>query len=1218
MEGSGFHQPQFSEDVAWLPPWLNPHKLSLHFEQVNDTQTFSQVAHRDLKHIQRSDGQNTCSFLRGEVGFNGCLFLSGETNLSLERSPSMQNMAPFHLHLSSDYYAERSSSQVPQLNISLENRTLEDRSSLDTLKGSHILSLQPIPQIPFNPNNRGSSRNFEESMPQTVKPKKAKQSSLAHLDKSSKDTHPVSLDSRYLKSADMDDAVELSVAASEALAISDLVKSSFGSESYSSSVILKIALKVKMARKQCCVDEFDVSSASIEEFNGNNDLSDLDDNSMADAFDDVGLCPVQIVNSGVIPCSNAGILDNNTSPLHPERNVGQCHEFFYSSKQSLVKECSSKLQNTCSACKNDTHVSNTCLSKSLGRSDGENERPSIDIKSKGEHVFSTIPSQGSVIGPHVDRIRSNDSLSQSLPEEHMGLCPNDSCGSRGIICGANELQSVAMDDSVMATTIRITSKESNLKEEGLNLFSIGPCKKLSSFWTQDSIDGVEGGKVEHALIIEPFKSRWLGGWTGKEAGMNADSTCKRNNGMPNLFVGETSFFSESVEVVDECSSVHKQETRLDIGTSGLQHGDLCSNIDNEITFSQTTLVRLSNSYQIDPLCSFVACSIDVENAHLGLSPNQQNNREEYGKDSNLNNEELVEIESLDPSTMLPSSEVATSPMASTHPVQHVQLEPEDSGHMKRTEMFSLKNYSTRAPNGTVCWEAQGVDVSVGSRSSLINTTENNIFSSYSNCDHSRSSKHHNSLYSIGILNSKLSSMCMDVGNCRTSNFQFGKQTERNQLNSTTNNEFLESEADTLNCDRTANDGIKVQSDPLEGDQSPSILNFGKRRRVYRTIESKESEEDSQQKASISYMRKFISSNDKEVNNGGCEEYASCVAFHSHQDEGKNLKRKRVRFSEADIRLHQYSTCQKSTSQVLKCLSRTTSSNRTAELPKKQNRKSSRRGKASASIISSKQGSENGKCYPTANCRSQKGLIFQGLEFMLTGFSSKKRREFEMLIRKNGGVVLCHIPAPSINIRGKRVTWYKNQKLPIILSPEKVQTSKFLYGCAINTALLKPSWLTDSIAAGFVLPPERYKVISSHSSEKKQMERGQSNPRSNHMYIFERLGIMLYGKLSFCTKMATVIKHGGGQVFKTMKWLVESLRNRNNTMGIIIIEDAGRATRHLRHCASEHKLPVMPSSWIINSLLLGRLLPTQENDPCDIPRTAKATTISEAIEESEEI
>ena len=64
------------------------------------------------------------------------------------------------------------------------------------------------------------------------------------------------------------------------------------------------------------------------------------------------------------------------------------------------------------------------------------------------------------------------------------------------------------------------------------------------------------------------------------------------------------------------------------------------------------------------------------------------------------------------------------------------------------------------------------------------------------------------------------------------------------------------------------------------------------------------------------------------------------------------------------------------------------------------------------------------------------FIFQGTEFLLTGFSSQKERDTEALIRNAGGVVLSDIPSPP-NSRGKRISTLYRLQLPIILCMRKV-------------------------------------------------------------------------------------------------------------------------------------------------------------------------------------
>ncbi|KAK9058016.1 hypothetical protein SSX86_022856 [Deinandra increscens subsp. villosa] len=220
----------------------------------------------------------------------------------------------------------------------------------------------------------------------------------------------------------------------------------------------------------------------------------------------------------------------------------------------------------------------------------------------------------------------------------------------------------------------------------------------------------------------------------------------------------------------------------------------------------------------------------------------------------------------------------------------------------------------------------------------------------------------------------------------------------------------------------------------------------------------------------------------------------------------------------------------------------------------------------------------------------KALLFHDLKFLLTGFSVKMHKQIKNLIQNNGGMVFDDIPSPPTS-RRKRC-----QKLPpLILCPKKLLTTKFLYGCAVNAGILNVAWLFDSVDEGLILPHQKYKVLNDHASDNRRSTIG--NP--NH-FIFDDIAIMLHGKPDFCRKMAIVIKHGGGSVFKTFHWLVKSLDSKKVSMGVIVVEDENGISRQLRQCALEQKIPMMPYNWIISSLYAGRLLPSLQSELPDHP------------------
>lgn len=223
-------------------------------------------------------------------------------------------------------------------------------------------------------------------------------------------------------------------------------------------------------------------------------------------------------------------------------------------------------------------------------------------------------------------------------------------------------------------------------------------------------------------------------------------------------------------------------------------------------------------------------------------------------------------------------------------------------------------------------------------------------------------------------------------------------------------------------------------------------------------------------------------------------------------------------------------------------------------------------------------------------RSRKKLIFQGIQFLVTGFSSRKEKDIDGLVCNNGGIVLPDIPCPSS--RGQKMSKSNCKGPPVILSSKKLQTKKFLYGCAVNALIVNVSWLTDSVAAGSMLPPWKYMIISNQAD---CTQIGRSVRHSSQRYIFENVGVMLHGKQGFCTKLTNVLKHGGGQVFKTLQWLVKSLNREKILVGVIVVEDEHKASRHLKQCALEQGIPLMSTKWVIKSLHLGELLPLAENN-----------------------
>ncbi|XP_048134448.1 uncharacterized protein LOC115743774 isoform X2 [Rhodamnia argentea] len=226
--------------------------------------------------------------------------------------------------------------------------------------------------------------------------------------------------------------------------------------------------------------------------------------------------------------------------------------------------------------------------------------------------------------------------------------------------------------------------------------------------------------------------------------------------------------------------------------------------------------------------------------------------------------------------------------------------------------------------------------------------------------------------------------------------------------------------------------------------------------------------------------------------------------------------------------------------------------------------------------------------------AEQPLIFHKMEFFLTGFSTRKEKEIERLIQKHGGEVLLDIPP--VNLRGKGSSMVLSEQRPFVISPRKLKTAKFLYGCAIRAFILKVAWITESISAGSLVLPDKYMIVS-NQVDAMFIPIGKSLPHSNSGSIFGQVGIMLHGKKSFCNKFSEVIKRGGGVAYKTLQQLVHCLHHGKVSMGIIVTEYESRPSRHLRQCALERKIPILllmqTMSWIIESLYAGKMLSVLE-------------------------
>ena len=195
-------------------------------------------------------------FLDSKV-LNFCLHLSAESNSQSTPSPFVDISQEVRHELRNILLSR----QVETLTTPGEKPS---QSKLERTAG--VVRLPPLTSSPTTAENAN---------PQSVT-----------NNKDSKRTNQEKPSIRCLEVAQVHDAAELSIAASEALVIHELLKSESPSESVPAAAVLEVALRVKQARLEALEDSVHHKTVEIEDVDF---LSDLSDSTMINAFVDVGL-----------------------------------------------------------------------------------------------------------------------------------------------------------------------------------------------------------------------------------------------------------------------------------------------------------------------------------------------------------------------------------------------------------------------------------------------------------------------------------------------------------------------------------------------------------------------------------------------------------------------------------------------------------------------------------------------------------------------------------------------------------------------------------------------------------------------------------------------------------------------------------------------------------------------------------------------------------------
>ncbi|KAF8028138.1 hypothetical protein BT93_E0907 [Corymbia citriodora subsp. variegata] len=518
MASLGFHHPQFSEDLAWLPDWLQQNQSEFPAEQLfEDAALFREnVAEEKRSRLPSDDvGRYTgCRlFLSGE---DGSPFLSEEDGSPVSYAQCPEKVLHFHLRFS---YNSGSQSQC--------TKSQESNASLAGLPSSKGTQIQQV-EIASQPVEKVRARVYGENL------------------------------RRHLKDADLNAAVELSIAASEAMAIHELVEKDSALKSLPAAAVVEVALQVKEARLK---GSEEVSDSVVDRTEEDLDLDDID---MLDAFKDVGLSFIDYSERGMGDFDISQVKETPSSQIHCDNDSSREEtgiDFNDMNAQNHAQDVSAL----------DKQPERDSL---LEYSQYECRKSTFGNKDRGSPTFN--------VASHVDTMLHQSTLKESF------VLTVEKVGSGMVENALCERQAESFVNDISQCPVNTGEyRQVYLTEE-----------TFQSRW-------LGGWSVKDIEPPVELKER---------------ST--RTRSIASFFVHETSSLSESADIVPDENSVvqirisTQEASQLKVACEGS-----CEEVNKGITFSQE-IVKSSSLSSADPLCSFVPCSISTENHGLHQEPSQ--------------------------------------------------------------------------------------------------------------------------------------------------------------------------------------------------------------------------------------------------------------------------------------------------------------------------------------------------------------------------------------------------------------------------------------------------------------------------------------------------------------------------------------------------------------------------------------------------------------------
>ncbi|KAK4285312.1 hypothetical protein QN277_002025 [Acacia crassicarpa] len=1156
MANLGLRPPQFSEDVAWVPAWFQNLRTDGSYEYVKESEIHLNENLKDLAVPQENFGEGKDSNAQSgeECGYKSChLFLSGEDNSPTSLASSPGNEQVLHFRLRLSD-VDSLFSPTPGLN-----------ASNNLVASSKVLSMQPVQNsvdfgenLPSMMDNHASEQNvLPSSIPETVKMDgpKLPSDNIDSVRKQNEKSNVRSFKNLVASNNLVASSKVLSMQpAKNSVHFGENLSSMMGNRASEQNVLSSsIPETVKMDGPKCPSDNID----SVRKQKEKSNLRKFRNADISNAVELSIAASEALVIHEIVKMESVSEKYPAEAVLEVALRVKQARlEGLEDGFLSSNEESdwSDSLSDL-----NDVNMEDAY--EDVGLPSGiflEEHQSSAMAQVKDISDAGKYHGCVNELREHISQFVNLDDNSAKKPLEvnaEIELQQKEDSPVHSLCCERDKHSDDLGLGHIYHHYVRHTSNVSTLNQD------VDPAD-LASNRLQNRVNSPLVGNTKKNilasyLVPDRFKSRWFGGWTTEELD---SSPCEQKNAerSSKFFIRETSFLSESADVPDENSCLQKHESKCAIGSQLSIPSETLHKADEDILHSQN-VAQCSNLSLDDPLCSVVPCSIPSE------LTNSKPQSQDIDNDVNVpaipefeaDNCQMIRGDNVVSENrdkqIMSSSDGEDIPATITNMVQQTPQTLTIVAQTCLKQLRSLKTYSMIIPNQSLVQKCN---------QALLRT---------------------NQWMDVAALSDKKRSKGLSA-----SKFTDGSKTMQNHELFVNHKSTIEITNEKRTDDLKEADKSSIPVESLEERALTPILND----RIQHSLLGPKifgNDINGEKHPNKHVPPKSLAQHQQ----NNLKLQAECSEFH----DGHVGVKKRVRSTEEEERFR-----------LKRTLSKLESSNKKSSFVREKRRKPSKSLTNSVPHM---------KHSLTNYCRKVRTkYIFLGTEFLLTGLSSQKERDMEELIRNSGGVVLSDIPSRPIS-RRKRSSTFSRLQLPVILCMRKLQTAKFLYGCAVGAAILKVDWLTDSITAGTIVHPEKYMILPNRNDMKLTMTRMLVR-HNNQKPIFERVGFMLHGKHSFCTKLASIIKHGGGQVYKTLQWLVRSIDKGRVSGGAIIVKDKPSISRHLKSCALEKEIPIMPLNWIIKSLYSGELLPfTEENRPSLLP-IANVLEVPDSMDVSEEI